>query len=408
MDPRVLLTMTLALTIVGAPPAAGRVRWQHLSTANGDLPLPGASPQQTACIIADLDGAGRPGIVLGFRHTAPALVWYRPTDAGYERYVIEPELLTLEAGGTWADIDGDGWPDLVVGGDYQSNSVWWWRNPGPGWAPDARWERYTLKASGAPMHHDQVFADFLGRGRPQLAYWNQRAQTIFLAPIPDDPTALTEWPAEAIYTGPGGAPAGAYAEGMSAADIDGDGRPELLAGNLLIRWQPAAGWSATPIGELGGLIYAGRLITGSRYPQIVIAPGDNVGPVRWYACADDDDPFRPGAWQPHDLVGRDLIHPHSLQLGDIDGDGHLDIFVAEMAKWSENQPDPNHPTAEALIFYGHGDGTFEPTVFQRGLGFHEARLADLDASGRLSIINKPYNWSTPRLDIWLNLGPDGE
>ena len=49
---------------------------------------------------------------------------------------------------------------------------------------------------------------------------------------------------------------------MSAYDIDGDGRPELLAFNRIFKYQGtgigAGKWSATKIGEPGGLIYAGR------------------------------------------------------------------------------------------------------------------------------------------------------
>ena len=62
-------------------------------------------------------------------------------------------------------------------------------------------------------------------------------------------------------------------------------------------------------------------------------------------------------WVGHDLVGRDMIHGHCLQIADIDGDGNLDIFAAEMAKWTESRPDPDNPNAEAWIFYGDGKGT---------------------------------------------------
>jgi hypothetical protein len=39
-----------------------------------------------------------------------------------------------------------------------------------------------------------------------------------------------------------------------------------------------------------------------------------------------------------------------------------------------------------------------------GHGWHEARVADLDGDGDLDILNKPYNWQTPRVDVWLNNG----
>ncbi len=382
---------------------AAEPAWRHLSSKRGDLPVPGKSTQQTACLIADLDRSGRNGFVLGFRATGPALVWYRPKAHGWDRLVIEPEFLTIEAGGAFHDIDGDGWPDLVFGGDSQSNCVWWWRNPGKDWQTGPRWERHTIKKSGKTQHHDQCIADFKGLGKPQLAFWNQGAGTLLVAEIPAQPRQVEEWPAERVFTGNAGEGPGKYAEGMSSCDVDGDGRPEILAGNSMFSFDKSGGWRVTRIGDIGGLIFAGRFIKDSRIPQVVIAPGDGSGPVKWYKC--QGDPFETKNWQGRDLVGRTLIHPHSLQVGDIDGDGNLDIFVAEMAKWTESRHDPDNPRAQAFLCYGDGKGNFHKTIFQTGMGFHEARVADLNGDGRLDILSKPYNWETPRLDIWLNQGP---
>ena len=170
----------------------------------------------------------------------------------------------------------------------------------------------------------------------------------------------------------------------------------------MFSYEKSGKWRATRIGDIGGLIFAGRFIKDARIPQVVIAPGDGSGPVKWYEC--QGDPFESKNWLGHDLVGRTMIHPHSLQVGDIDGDGNLDIFVAEMAKWTESKKEPDNPKAQAFIFYGDGKGHFRKTIFQTGMGFHEARVADLNGDGKLDILSKPYNWDTPRLDIWLNQG----
>src|SRR5437879_3579009 len=91
-------------------------KWKHLSSSTGDLPMPGTSEQQTGALVADLDKDGTNDFVISFRQVAPALVWYRRTPFGWDRYVIETNFLTIEAGGAVYDIDGDGDPDWVCGG----------------------------------------------------------------------------------------------------------------------------------------------------------------------------------------------------------------------------------------------------------------------------------------------------
>ena len=377
--------------------------WKHLSSATGELPVPGPSTQQTGAIVADLDKDGTNDFVLSFRQVAPALVWYRRTATGWDRYVIETNYLTVEAGGAAFDIDGDGNPDLVFGGDWQSQEVWWWENPYPNFDPRVPWKRHTIKKGGATQHHDQVFGDFLGTGRPQLAFWNQGAKKVFLADIPADPRRAESWPLLEVFSGAAGEgrnTAFKYPEGMAACDVDGDGQVDLLAGNLWFKHRGGKQFAPIQIATIGGRIAAAKLKPG-KYPQVVIAPGDGVGPLRWYECLGNPEDTR--AWVGHDLLERDMVHGHSLQVADIDGDGHLDIFAAEMAKWTESAKTPDHPKATAWIFYGDGQGHFRKTVFATGIGFHEARVADLNGDGRMDILNKPYNWETPRVDVWLQL-----
>jgi hypothetical protein len=56
----------------------------------------------------------------------------------------------------------------------------------------------------------------------------------------------------------------------------------------------------------------------------------------------------------------------------------------------------------AWLFLGDGNGNFTKTEIATGFGNHESKVADLDGDGDLDILGKPYNWDTPRLDIWLN------
>ncbi|MBI5692316.1 MAG: TIM barrel protein [Verrucomicrobia bacterium] len=392
------LTSTFLCAATAPQPA---IEWQHLSSRAGDLAAhPGGSTQQTGAVVADFDQDGTNDFILSFRHKGPALLFYRRIATGWIQYVIESEPLTLEAGGAIADIDGDGDLDVVFGGDYQSAEVWWWENPAPHFEKNAPWKRHLIKKSGAKQHHDQCFADFLGTGRPQLAFWNQKVSTLFLAEIPDNPRTATEWPISTVLAGakPNGVP---YIEGVSAYDIDADGRIDILACDSWFKHVGGREFKQIKFATHGGLIFAGYFKP-SKFPQIVVSPGDGSGPIRWYECT--GDPLNPADWKPHELLERAINHGHSLQLGDIDRDGHLDIFVAEMAKWTHKAVIPDNPNATAWIFYGDGRGNFRKTEFAIGLGWHETRLGDLDGDGDLDILQKPYNWEVPRVDVWLNGG----
>ena len=390
----------LILLLVSLSIQAADIQWQQLSSKKGDLPAPpGGSVMQTGAVVGDFDGDGVNDFILGFRQKPPALVWYRRTAAGWDQYVIDKDYLTIEAGGAVYDIDGDGDLDVVFGGDWQSNEVWWWENPAPHFDKNTPWKRHLIKKGGKSQHHDQAFGDFLGTGKPQLAFWNQQAKSIFLAEIPANPRESDTWPMTEIAANvdAGSLP---YTEGMSAFDVDADGRVDLLAYNTWYKHVGGKQFKPIKIAPLGGLIFAGYFKP-SKYPQIVISPGDGAGPLRWYECTGSPD--NSADWTSHELLAN-VIHGHSLQLGDINRDGHLDIFVAEMAKWRENEAQPDRPDATAWIFYGDGQGNFTKTVLVKGNGWHEARLADLDGDGDLDLLNKPYTWDTPRVDIWLNNG----
>jgi sugar phosphate isomerase/epimerase len=385
-------------------PRDDRIHWRHLSSARGELPDPGGSHQQTGLLIANLDKGKAAGIIIAHRVKGPALVWIRRTETGWERYAVEPEFLTLEAGGAAYDIDSDGDLDIVFGEDSRGSRMWWWENPYPHFDPKVAWKRHSIKTGGAKQHHDQVFADLEGAGRPQLIYWNQGAKTVFLAAIPAAPREAAEWPAKAILAGQaGGQAAGAarYPEGLDALDVDGDGRVDLLAGNSWLKRRADGRYAPVQIGTIGGRIRAGKFKPG-RTAQVVIAPGDGTGPLRIYEA--NGDPLEARSWAGRDLLDRDMVHGHTLEVADLDGDGNLDIFAAEMAKWT-NQPDvADHPGATAWILYGDGKGNFAVRTLVTGEDFHDARIGDFDGDGDLDIANKPYTWKAPRIDLWLNNG----
>src|SRR5579859_2167680 len=286
---RVICLLAAIVLMISACAAGGveersGLKWTHLSSATGDLPVPGTSTEQTGAVVADLDKSGMNGFVLSFRKTAPALVWYRHAGNAWQRYVIDPAYLTVEAGGAICDIDGDGYPDIVFGADYQGDEVWWWENPAGKYDPSTPWKRHLIKKGGKHQHHDQVFGDFKGTGKPQLAFWNQGAKKLLIAEIPANPREAQQWDIKEVFSGKAGEGPGKYAEGIAAIDVDGDGKVDLLAGNYWFKYMGNDQFKPTKIADFGGRIAAAHLIKGSKYPQIVINSGDGVGPLKWYEC----------------------------------------------------------------------------------------------------------------------------
>jgi hypothetical protein len=175
---------------------------------------------------------------------------------------------------------------------------------------------------------------------------------------------------------------------------------DILAGNYLFHNLGKSKFKPVRVGAIGGRIKAGKFNRNHRYAQVVIAPGDGSGPLRIYEAK--GEPTNPDSWVGRNLLDRDMVHGHTLEVGDIDGDGHLDVFAAEMAKWTNTPAAKDHPGANAWILYGDGKGGFTSTVVKTGDGWHEGRLGDFDGDGDLDILNKPYTWDTPRIDLWLN------
>ncbi len=376
------------------PPQVPFVRWRHVSSKTGQLPMPNGGRQQTACVVFDIDSNGMADIVVGERTQAPALVWLRPTNSGWQKYVIDDTHQRPEAGGTSFDVDGDGDLDLIIGGDSRSNELWWYQNPAPHFDPSRPWKRYFIKRGGGRAHHDQVVADFKGTGRPQLVFWNQGAKRLFLAEIPEKPQQLSQWPFVEIFN---------YRtlhsrmkqEGVYACDIDADGHVDLLAGQFWFKYQGGNRFLPVQVSDRPGRIAAGYFKPG-KYPQIVLAPGDGDGPLLLVECY--GNPLKSKNWKGRSLLDRDVISGHTLAVEDINADGNLDIFCAEM------HTPGNKDQCTAWILYGDGQGHFRTQVLSIGIGNHDSRVADVNNDGRLDIVTKPYTWDTPRIDIWYNEG----
>ena len=358
------------------------------------------------CEVSDLTGNGLPDVIVGGMGASPSVsmggkdislralpgfdgviaavetnvFWYE--NPGWERHELASESgLHLGVGSTMHDIDGDGRVDLVVGQGYGHSDLYWYRQPAD---PREPWTQHVI-SDRFQKYHDLTVGDVDDDGEPELVGLSQEAETVFYYDIPADPTG-EPWSDDNCTI----VDDTVSVEGVHVSDIDGDGETELVAGPFVYRrdsgtWTRekfAMGWDDVRI-AVGD-------VDGDGEPEVVVSEGDSPtygshpGRVAW---------FDPEDWS-ETVVGRDLFCPHSLQVADLTGDGHQDIFVGEMGLGENGSP-------IQYLYRNTGEGTFEEIVLNRGVPTHEAKAADLTGNGRLDIVGKSY---TPdhHVDVWRN------
>ena len=379
--------LSLALSFCFAPlPAVAQqpVEWTHQTSAEGHLPKPEVG-RQSAALVLDIDKDGIDDFAIAGWDT-PSMVWFKKVGNSWEKYVIDDRESHIEAGGAVYDIDGDGDLDILHGGSWKVNEVWWWENPYPNFSPDKPWNRYTIKSFSEKQHHDQIFGDFDGDGKAELIFWNQRAQKLLFAEIPDDPKSEEAWSFAEIWTWP----TEFKYEGLDVIDIDLDGKVDLVGGGMWFKHESGDNFTSHTVDSHYGMSrsVAGDFVQGGR-PEIVLNSGDGIGPLTLYQWSE-------GKWKKKTLL-EELKHGHTLQAGDLNGDGNLDIYAAEMFEPGAG------PECKQYVLYGDGTGNFVTQVVSTGIGTHEGKLGDLDGDGDIDILQKDFQ-KDKRVDVWLNAG----
>jgi hypothetical protein len=337
-------------------------------------PLPAG--EWVLCVAGDVDRDSNDEIIVAGRLPAWGLhLVRRCADGSWRRHLIDDTYSQLEAGGALVDITGDGRLDFVAGGDWKCDLLHWWQCPSD---PTQRWVCRTILRMPGMQSHDQLAADIDGDGRPELYFWNQGSRTLFTIPIPSDPFP-SPWPgACAIATD-------VAEEGLLAADIDGDGRPELLAGQSWYRRTANGAWERHVFAE--GFVsprLAAADFDADGKLEIILSEGDASWNGRPFArLARFFRPDDPTARWPFEILHDRLLDPHSLGVADFDGDGTPDLFVGELGDPRGNHP---HPPAQR-IFHNRG-GRLVESIFDTGVGTHEAKVITLDH--RPAIVGKPF------------------
>jgi hypothetical protein len=336
-----------------------------VTLASGALAA-GQAPRYSEHILQKLRNESISGYALQERTLVTwgdRLLWRKLPQGNYQ--VVRGRGRAFAEGGCLLDVDGDGKLDIVVNeGGPEANLVWY-RAPRSG----TRWTRHLIDTGvDAP---DMLPATLLGHRGVLLIH---KGMQVRFYEIPADPTA--RWPSQDLYSfySP------SHQGGLRLADVDGDGRPDILAGMYWIRspesfelpWHLFAIvlWNTTPesamlrlsYGPLGG--GAGELVAAQR----------EMRPARLARFEKPADPRQ--LWIEHPIEGvPDLAEVNSLDTADFDGDGRPDILVAEGAGGGR-----------LLVLYNEGEGRFRPVVIGQGRPIRFARAVDVNGDGRPDIL----------------------
>ena len=313
-------TLTALVTGKGALAPSGTVSFVDTSNANYLLATAPLSPQ-----------AGSAG-PLGFLNSST------PATNPYPQSVVV------------ADFNGDGKLDLAVpiGGP---SGLGVFLGNGDGTFQAARY----ISVSGINAAGYAAVADFNGDGRPDIAFTlpNNASFQVLLGNGDGTFTALTPTAAPSLFT-------------IAAADLNGDGIPDLVTANpggrsltVFLGKGDGTFTLASTVGSNGRTDMGDcRRFQRRRHsrpgrndlPQHgVLARHHALGSVEIF-LGQGNGTFTPVATEP--AVG---YSPTTIVTGDLNGDGILDLAVANLTS-NSSQP------ATVTVLLGKGDGTFTPTT----------------------------------------------
>jgi hypothetical protein len=363
-------------------------KWTYISI-DGDRPK--SQKGKLGLVIADVDRDGFSDVIAGsFLYRNPG----GQLQGKWQRTLIADEAMDVYFA---IDVDEDAFCDLI---GIKESTVYWIK------ATDEKatvWKARPVgqvATEGRTQGH--VKAKLIPGKMPQLVF--TRGKNLYVLEVPEDPNRPL-WPLYRISTD-------IEEEGIAVGDIDGDGDLDFAGvgadghhvvwlenpGSMSLVWKvhivgdqidAAQTWlDRIALADLNGDGHLDVIATEERQDRALDAH------LYWFESPADP---RKHEWKRHTISRHRSLN--SMDIADVDGDGKVDIVVAEHTDQKNKDGSPDNLTT---IYLNRKNGRlWVPSVVERGphsshLG---AKLANLDNDGVLEIVS--IGWSQYRhVHLW--------
>ena len=348
-------------------------------TFQAQAPVPGPAFPGAVAAVADVNGDGKPDLVVTnfgspFQSGHSVSVLLGNGDGSLQAqqsFTVgsQPDAVAV------ADLDGNGKPDLVVA-NSADNTVSVLRNTTPTGATTITFEAQQAFAVGT-QPNSVAAADVNGDGQLDLIVANEMSNNVSVLLANGG-----SFQPQRTFAAGGGAVLAAV------ADVNGDGKPDLLVTNFpasgaSVLLGNGDGSFVEPQSFATGLeptaLVADELQRNGKYVPldvngdgrsdlVVLNAGDNTIGV---FLGNGD-----GSFQPQRAFA---VNPSTTTVlaADVNGDGRTDLVVASTSI--------NNGTVGVLL--GNGDGTFQPEhSFSTGTGLVALAIADVTGDGKPDLL----------------------
>ncbi len=365
------------------------------NTTPAGAATPTFAPQQTfatgsypfSVVAVDIDGDGKIDLAVANVGSSTVSVFRNTTAAGAATLSFDKAVsFAVGAEAAWlvaADVNGDGKPDLIVAAYVGNLASILINTTSPGATSPSFADQQILVTGAGPV--SVVATDLNGDGKPDAAVVNSLAivQTISVSTFMNETAAGAAIP---VFSDQQTFGTGLGAASITAADVDGDGKPDLIVTNqtdatvsVLINTTPVGATTATfvaqttfPVG-LDPVGVTAADVNGDGKPDLIVANNqDSTVSVLLdttpFAGVNADQHGITGSWFNPATGGQGLEIELYPDLGGV-GHGFLfagwftyDTFAASGQRWYalEGAVTNTSPTAVLGIYAGSGGNFAAP------------------------------------------------